>query len=106
MSRPSRRSVTGRGPQNHIVEEKQMSALTVDELKEILRERAGEDEYTGLAGDISDAEFADLGYDSLAMFEVSSEIKKRYRVVLPEDVIGELPTPRGLIDYVNQRLAT
>ena len=45
-----------------------MPQFTLEDLKRVLREAAGEDESVDLDGGIMDTEFGELGYDSLANF--------------------------------------
>jgi act minimal PKS acyl carrier protein len=79
-----------------------MSQLTMDKLKQIMREGAGEDESISLDGDILDTAFADLGYDSLALLETVSRIGREFGVELDDEVVSEVETPRELIDLVNK----
>ncbi|WP_432156631.1 MULTISPECIES: acyl carrier protein [unclassified Streptomyces] len=78
-----------------------MATFEIKDLVELLRECAGEDEAVDLDGDILDTAFADLGYDSLALFNTVSRIERDYAVELPDDVVGELKTPRQLLDLVS-----
>ncbi|HZR52016.1 MAG TPA: acyl carrier protein [Streptosporangiaceae bacterium] len=82
-----------------------MAHLTLEDLKATLRAAAGEDDSIDLDGDILDTEFGELGYDSLAILETASLIGRRFGVQLPEDEVGELQTPRQLIDFVNATLS-
>jgi len=82
-----------------------MAHLTLEDLKATLRAAAGEDESIDLDGEILDTEFGELGYDSLAILETASLIGRRFGVQLPEDEVGELRTPRELIDFVNATLS-
>lgn len=77
--------------------------LTLDDLRQVLEECAGENEALHTDGDdgFSDVEFAELGYDSLALMETSAALKKRYGIDIPEDRLPELETPRALVDYAN-----
>jgi act minimal PKS acyl carrier protein len=81
-----------------------MSEMTLTELTAILRECAGEDESSTLRGDVLDAKFKDLGYDSLAMLETAARIRITYGVVLADDVVVEAGTPRELIGLVNRSI--
>ncbi|MER6084036.1 acyl carrier protein [Streptomyces sp. NPDC001833] len=78
--------------------------MTLDDLRRILRECAGFDE--GLADDAAalDAAFEDLGYDSLALMESAARIQKEFGVVIPDDEITEVETPRALLGLVNGSL--
>ena len=81
-----------------------MTELTLDGLLTLLRECAGADESIDLSGDVLDAEFGDLGYDSLALFNTVGRIERDYEVRLPEDFIDEVRTPRDLLKLVNEAL--
>ncbi|HLH58984.1 MAG TPA: acyl carrier protein [Streptosporangiaceae bacterium] len=78
-----------------------MSAFTLDELADMLRSCAGEAEQLEL-----DRTFEELGYDSLAVMEVASQIERRYGVSIAEDELAEAENPRLLIEAVNSSLAT
>ncbi|MFF7246191.1 acyl carrier protein [Embleya sp. NPDC008237] len=82
-----------------------MSELRLTDLVTILRECAGEDEISNLDGDILDAEFGELGYDSIAMLETASRIQIRYGVVLSDEEVAEATSPRVLLHLVNRSLA-
>jgi act minimal PKS acyl carrier protein len=77
-----------------------MRELTLEDLKRIVREGAGEDGTT-LDGDLMDVPFADLGYDSLAMLETVSRISREFGVSLQDDLAVEARTPRMMLDMVN-----
>lgn len=81
-----------------------MRTMTLDDLRRILRECAGFDE--GLRDDEAalDAAFEDLGYDSLALMESAARIQKEFGVVIPDDEITEVETPRALLGLVNGSL--
>ncbi|PKV93960.1 act minimal PKS acyl carrier protein [Amycolatopsis echigonensis] len=83
-----------------------MSKFTIEELTGLMRSCAGEADSTTLTGDILDVSFADLGYDSLALLEISAYVRREFGVTIPEDVITELDTPRQYVDYVSAELAT
>lgn len=78
--------------------------MTVDDLKRILHEAAGSDDSMNLDGDILDVEFADLGYDSVALLETSSRVELQYDVMLPDDAVTAVPTPRRFLKMVNDGL--
>ncbi|GAA1971270.1 acyl carrier protein [Amycolatopsis minnesotensis] len=75
--------------------------FTVDDLRLLLRECAGEDEAADLDGQILDTEFEELGYDSLALFNTVSRIERDRAITLPDDVVSEAKTPRRLLDEIN-----
>ncbi|MEV0844874.1 acyl carrier protein [Streptomyces sp. NPDC049954] len=78
--------------------------FTLDDLKRILYEGAGADEAVDLDGDIADADFEALGYESLAMLETGSRIEREFGVTLDDDTLTEARTPRALIGIVNSLL--
>lgn len=79
--------------------------LTLDDLRRILHEAAGADEI-GPTDDILDREFAELGYDSIALLECSGRIEREFLVTLADDTVAEAPTPRALLDIVNAEIAS
>ncbi|AWT42946.1 MULTISPECIES: acyl carrier protein [Streptomyces] len=79
--------------------------FTLDDLRRILIEAAGDDESYNLDGDILDTEFEELGYESLALLETGGRIEREYGISLDEEVLSIANTPRLLIDTVNAGLA-
>ncbi|MBB5857496.1 phosphopantetheine-binding protein [Amycolatopsis umgeniensis] len=83
-----------------------LSEFTLEDLKRILREGAGEDEKVSLDyGDILDVSFDYLGYDSLALLETSGRIEREYGVLLDEEAVTSAVTPRSLLEVVQSSLA-
>jgi minimal PKS acyl carrier protein len=82
-----------------------MTTITLDDLREILVETAGADDSADLTGDILDRDFADLGYDSLALLETAAAIQRRYGIALTDDQVSELRTPREVLESVNGTMA-
>ncbi|HEX5400929.1 MAG TPA: acyl carrier protein [Pseudonocardiaceae bacterium] len=78
--------------------------MTIDDLRRILRESAGEDEDVDLDGDIIDVEFADLGYDSIALLETGGYIERERGVSLDEESVTSAETPRKFLAVVNDSL--
>lgn len=79
-----------------------MEELTLAELVRVTRSRAGEAEDGVLNGDILDVLFEQLGYDSVALLEVLSEINHEYGLDLSEQTVASLKTPRAVLDTVNR----
>ncbi|XVQ90039.1 acyl carrier protein [Microbispora siamensis] len=79
-----------------------MSVFTLDDLRVIMRS-CGVEESLDFDGDINDTHIANLGYDSLAMLQISSLIERQTSVSI-DDALGELNTPGEIIDYVNARI--
>jgi act minimal PKS acyl carrier protein len=74
--------------------------LTIEQLLRILRESAGESDAVP-GRDVLDTEFADLGYDSLALLEATGRIGREYGLRLDDDVVVAAVTPRQLLAVVN-----
>jgi act minimal PKS acyl carrier protein len=78
-----------------------MATLTIDDLRHILVECAGESEDINLSGDVMDVPFEQLGYDSLALIEAATRIQRTFGVSIPDGQVTELRTPRMLLSAVN-----
>ncbi|WSQ09447.1 acyl carrier protein [Streptomyces sp. NBC_01231] len=76
--------------------------MTLEDLRQMLAECAGEGDSVGIQGDISDTPFTDLGYDSLALLETIARIERDFGVALPEDLVATLDTPRSLLTEVQK----
>lgn len=75
--------------------------VTLDDLRRILRECAGEPDGVDLDGDILDTEFELMGYDSLALLETAGQLDQDYGVELDDDATASARTPRDLLKLVN-----
>jgi minimal PKS acyl carrier protein len=82
-----------------------MPEFTLDDLRAALRSCAGEDPAVDLDGDIGRTDFADLGYDSLALMETASHLARALGRSLPEEALADAATPAEFVDAVNARLA-
>ncbi|MFI6294199.1 acyl carrier protein [Nonomuraea sp. NPDC050790] len=81
-----------------------MTVFTLDDLRRIMREAAGEGEAVDLDGDILETPFADLDYDSLAVLEMTVRVEREFGVKLGDDEVGGVKLPSEFIDLVNSRL--
>ncbi|MFF8282435.1 acyl carrier protein [Streptomyces albus] len=82
-----------------------MSEFTQRELADKLRECAGEAEGMDVADEAAlDTPFIELGYDSLALLQVTGVIKREYGVELSDDAVVEAETPRLLLKMINTNL--
>ncbi len=81
-----------------------MQRITLPDLEEIMRRCAGDDESTASFQQAPDRAFAELGYDSLALLETQSVIKRDYGVEISEQALSEVNTPSQLVDLVNRCL--
>ena len=75
--------------------------LTIADLRRILRDAAGAEDDVDLDGDILDVDFADLGYDSLAMLETAARIGQEFGVKLDDGIVVDANTPRKLLTAAN-----
>lgn len=75
-----------------------MEYLTLHDLRRIFTTLAGVDESVNLDGDILDTEFADLGYDSIAVLEAVGQIQRECGIEFDEDALSEVHTFRGLLE--------
>jgi act minimal PKS acyl carrier protein len=78
-----------------------MAQLTMDDVRQILLASAGDDDDIDLHGAIDEVAFGDLGYDSLALLEVQSQLQRRYPVKLPDGWPAPGTTPAELLRHVN-----
>ncbi|WP_406632020.1 acyl carrier protein [Amycolatopsis sp. WGS_07] len=81
-----------------------MAEFTLEALKRVIREVAGEEEGVDLDGEIATATFEELGYDSLALLEASARIQREYGVVLSDDDVTAVGSPAELVELVNKGL--
>lgn len=81
------------------------TAMTIDDLMAILKDCAGEGENLAPTESLQDTTFEEMGYDSLAVIEASARIEQDYGVVIPDDDIVDLRTPRALLAVVNESVA-
>jgi minimal PKS acyl carrier protein len=81
-----------------------MSQFTVEDLKQLLSSCAGLDDAATLDGDVLHVAFADLGYDSLAILELASQVQRTYGVAMPDEAVEHMVSPQAAVDYVNIRL--
>ncbi|ONI77889.1 actinorhodin polyketide synthase [Actinosynnema sp. ALI-1.44] len=82
-----------------------MNGFTLDDLREIMRASVGVDAEVDLDGEIADVEFAELGYDSLAVMELAGQVRRRLGVSISDDDALRITTPGKAVDYVNGKLA-
>ncbi|MGK5627229.1 acyl carrier protein [Streptomyces sp. URMC 123] len=80
------------------------TTVTMEALLAVLTECAGDIELPGTADEIPDRSFGDLGCDSLVLLETAARLQSEYGIVIPDDVIAELETPRSLLEFVNGRV--
>ena len=83
-----------------------MDAITIEQLSAVLAMCADRDEdFTEeLSDDTQTMPFDNLGYDSLALFNVTVQIEKDFGVSLSYDQITNAETPIALLEVVNGAL--
>ncbi|GBP99905.1 acyl carrier protein [Streptomyces spongiicola] len=79
------------------------SSMTFGDLKAIMGRCTGDIEQ--LTEDHLGTAFTDLGYDSLAVLEIASQIQREYGLQIPDEAIEDMTSPQSVIDYVNTGLA-
>lgn len=77
--------------------------IGLGDLRRIISESAGVSESVDLDGDILDVSFVDLGYDSVALLEITSTVMRQYRIELGEDA-ERAATPREFLTLANAQL--
>lgn len=83
-----------------------MTALVLREFERIVRSCVGADSIDALDEASLGIEFAELGLDSLAVYEIVTRIQDELHVTITDEEIDVLTTPGKLIDFVNSRLRT
>lgn len=81
-----------------------MANFTLTDLVGYIRRAAGEDEALDLNGRIGETTFAELGYDSIAMVEVTVLVERELGITLPEEGTDKDATPKQFVDVVNELL--
>lgn len=83
-----------------------MAELTLDEFIGLVEAHAGEPDEGNLDDSVIDVLFEQLGYDSVRLLEVLSQIKNRYGLDLSEEILSETRTLRQTLDKINELIAT
>lgn len=79
--------------------------FTIEDLRRILHEAAGEGDGADVGITTMDTDFVQLGYESLALLETGSRIEREFGIKLDDSTLFDSVTPRALIDAVNAQLA-
>ncbi|GAB3440663.1 acyl carrier protein [Actinophytocola sediminis] len=80
-----------------------MSPFTVAELGDTIATCLGTDSGTAITESTVDVSFAELGYDSLAVYELMTRLQDDVGIEVSDDDIDTLTTPRLVIEFVNSR---
>lgn len=83
-----------------------MEELTLDEFIGLVETHAGEPDEGNLDDSVIDVLFEQLGYDSVRLLEVLSQIKNRYGLDLSEEILSETKTLRQTLDKINELITT
>jgi act minimal PKS acyl carrier protein len=79
--------------------------FTIKDLRRILHETSGESDYADVDASTVDTNFAQLGYDSLALLETGRRIERELGITVDDSTLFNSATPRALIEAVNAQLA-
>jgi acyl carrier protein len=80
-----------------------MTSFTIAELNTTIAKCLGHDAGGEVTEGSLDSEFAELGYDSLAVYELMTRLQDDVGIPISDDEIDELTTPRLVIEFVNER---
>jgi acyl carrier protein len=77
------------------------ATLSMEQFVELMRSSADDDFDIDLARpDLMDAEFDELGFDSLSQVELIEQLRDRLGLPMPSEIVDELTTPNALFGYV------
>lgn len=79
--------------------------ITLRELELLMRQYVWDGDWQSFEH-APDQPFDELGYDSLALLETHSRIKRDYGVLISEDDLERVHTPRALVDFINDHLGS
>lgn len=82
-----------------------MVEITLEDLIEVMRDCAGEDENLTANDVVANTDFDELGYDSLALMAASTMVEKKYSVTIGEDELARTRTLASFVDLVNRKVA-
>lgn len=82
-----------------------MTEFTVLDLKHLLERSAGEAGVDWTDGTTLGRSFEEIGYDSIALLELSALVQREYGIRIPDDTLAELPTPGTILAYLNRQKA-
>jgi act minimal PKS acyl carrier protein len=77
--------------------------ITLRDLEDIMRQYAWEGDWLSFE-QAPGQPFDELGFDSLALLETHSRIKRDYGVEISDDDFDRVKTPQDLVEFVNTRL--
>jgi acyl carrier protein len=81
-----------------------MNQFTVADLKRTVDACVGADEVGVFDNSTADTSFAELGLDSLAVYELVTRLQDELKIPISDEVIETMKTPNLLIGFINGRL--
>jgi minimal PKS acyl carrier protein len=78
-----------------------MNTFTLNDLRTIIRESAGDADVHDPGTEIEHTSYAELGYDSLVLLEIAARIKQGFAVDVPDDTVAAGSTPATTVTAVN-----
>ncbi|MDW3848652.1 phosphopantetheine-binding protein [Micromonospora aurantiaca] len=82
-----------------------MRQFTIEDLRAIIEECLGGEDTAAVTEATLHDRFDDLGFDSLALYEIVTRIQDGLHVTIPDEAVDRLRTPAEVLEYVNGRLA-
>lgn len=80
-----------------------MRQFTIEDLRKTIDECLG-GEYTAVTEEMLHDRFDELGFDSLAFYEIVTRIQDGLQISIPDEAVDRLHTPAEVLEYVNGRL--
>jgi act minimal PKS acyl carrier protein len=81
-------------------------SFTLDDLATTVAKCLGAGAGEPVGPDTQDTTFADLGYDSLAVYELMTRLQDDTGVPISDEEIEAIETPRQAVEFVGSRLAS
>jgi act minimal PKS acyl carrier protein len=81
-----------------------MAGFTLTEFRGIVAQCFEGADAEVLDENVLGTEFADLGYDSIVVYEIAVRIQDDFGVAIPDEALDDLKTPGAFIDYVSARI--
>lgn len=81
-----------------------MSTMNIDDLKAVMNRCTGQLDGSELTAADLGTSFPEIGFDSLAVLEIASQIQREYGLQIPDEAIETMDCPQAVIDYVNAQL--
>ena len=82
-----------------------MTDFSIITLRGVVESCVGEHDAGQVDDTTQDKEFADIGIDSLVVFEVATRLQDDWGIRISDDELEELKTPRDIVDLVNGKRA-